>query len=726
MPALRQLFLTLLAAVVVFTSASHTLAQDQQDLAALWIDFNHYVRIARPALAQSAAKALMDTVDDQQLLALVEASEYTDYEHTLDRALNIEMLKDTANQINTRLQAARIELSRDPKRIMADIQKLAQGERANANATLRLKTSGQFAAPYLLKALLDDNNPDLHPWVQTALVAIGRPLVEPLAIALPHLEPVPMGQIARALGEIGYPQALPYLKQVIDNPPTDPTARTIAQAAFDQLVGEPGKFLQDASPAQLFVTLIQNYHYTDPDIPNDKLSGFDLATGLGIVWKYNRDAGLVPVPVPGEVYSDVLIMHAARAALLLDPEMDTALSLWIMANLRRENRLPSNAQDNSYSPHMHPPSFYALMSGPQRLHDVLARALESHDAELTLDAVQALDATAGTDALFSSPQSSESVTRCLTYPDRRVRLAMAFAVANAHPDDQFPGSDHVVRVLAQAIRQPDTKSAVVIAPTTQAVNALMATMTDLGYHVIGGLSLVDAIDQLSHQPGVDLLVVDDRIDQIELLYHQTDANYRLAGVPILAMVSSADQIQLNRHLENRPRLHLALKSDDPQAIRAAVEQAAQAYTGPDITPQQTRSVAIAALKLLHQIALHRSHLFFVPDAQPSLILAIKDYRQDVAQHAAAVLALIDDPQAQLAIANAALDQSRPSTYRQTMFRYLAKSATRQGNHLPQALIDNILEQVMTTGHQLSTAAATAHGALTLPTKNVVKLITSSD
>src|SRR5690606_25830707 len=110
-----------------------------------------------------------------------------------------------------------------------------------------------------------------------------------------------------------------------------------------------------------------------------EIPGYDAAEGVGVVWAYADDVGLVPVPVPGAVYGDVLAMRAAERALQLDPSLDRALSLHLMANLRRENNLPEGAQDPSYSPDRQEATFYALLAGPARLQDVLAQALTDRD-----------------------------------------------------------------------------------------------------------------------------------------------------------------------------------------------------------------------------------------------------------------------------------------------------------------------------------------------------------
>ncbi|MEE9212036.1 MAG: hypothetical protein V3U29_05225, partial [Phycisphaeraceae bacterium] len=501
-------------------------AQDQPpEAAALWDDFNHYVLIARPDLAGAAGAQLLAQVDDAAMLDIVEASDYTNFEQVLQRAARIESLAQTANSLSRRIQAARIERSREPARIRADIQTLAAGRRANINATERLRAAGQYAAPHLLATLLDEDQASLHPYVLAAMVAMGRPMVYPLSVALPNLEPAPMGQVAQVLGEIGYPMALPYLKQVLEDGSTDPSARVIVRAAFDQVIQSV-----DVSPAisaaRLFMLLGENQYAAGT--AGDELPGYDRVSDKGQVWVYERKVGLIPVPVPGAIFGDVQAMRSARQALALEPSMDQAFSLWLMANLRRENRLPAGEADPSYPTNLLPAAFYAKLAGHLRLHDVLARALADHDAKLARDAIAALQDTVGTEGLVTQAGSSQPLIDALSYPDRRVRYEAAFALTNARPDAPFTASHRVVPILAEAVRQHTTRHALVIADDAGATNRLQAALKDLGYQTIGGSSLSELADELDTGTGFDLIVASLSAPGIDALYRRSADHDKLA------------------------------------------------------------------------------------------------------------------------------------------------------------------------------------------------------
>ncbi len=706
---------------LLFTSVQTAVAQERSP-EKLWDDFNHYVLIARPELAQAAANALMSQVNDDQLLDIVEASEFRDWlERVKPRADGMTTVAQTANELAQRIQNARIGRARDVQRIKDDIERLGKGLQARMHATERLRAAGQYAAPHLLEALLDEKRANLHPHVLTAMVSIGRPMVYPLAVALPHLEPVPMGQIAQVLAEIGYPMSLPYLKVVLENTSTDPTARRAVQAAHDQIVRVAGRG-GDLSAAETFFLLgMSQYEHATQGV---EIEGYDASEGKGVVWEYSLQAGLVPIPVPGPIYGDVLAMRSARQALKLESSMDRALSLWVMANLRRENRLPQGQRDPSYPSKFQPSDYYALLAGPVRLHEVLARALADGDADLALDAIAALDQTAGPEALLNLEGTIQPLLQALSFPDRRVRFEAAFALTKARPTEAFPGSYLVVPVLAEAVRQTEQHHALIISEDQQALNKLQAMVSSLGYDTIVGRSLLAVSDQLRTAPGVDLVIVQSSADNVVSIFNRAAADFKLASIPVLAVSSPADQYELTARMPNERRLTVVANNADEATMRAALENARASVAGVEISSEQASDYAVKALAMLRDVALISGKVYNVVDAQPALTLALNDARDEVVIGAAAVLAMIDNPEAQAAIANVALDTTRTMTIRRAALVSLAESATAYGSSLDVRTARRLHELVSNSEGPLAVDAAKAFGALAPATSSAVQLITN--
>ncbi len=105
-----------------------------------------------------------------------------------------------------------------------------------------------------------------------------------------------------------------------------------------------------------------------------------------------------------------------------------------------------------------------------------------------------------------------------------------------------------------------------------------------------------------------------------------------------------------------------------------------------------------------------------------MIQALSDNRPTVVLAASGVLSLMGSMEAQRALADVALDSTRPTDMRIQLLGNLADSATRFGSHLNDVQLGEVLDLAKSSPGDLGLAAARVHGALTLPTSDVVQLI----
>lgn len=717
MSAARSLVLGVLLLAVSLGLANPSQAQQDRDPAQLWADFNHYALIARPDLAQAAGQALLEAVDNEALLAIVESSDYADYEPTLERVARLDEVRDTARELRQRIQQARIGRSREEERILEDIRLLGEGQRRFRNATQRLAGAGQYAVPHMLQTLQDDGQARLHPYVVSSLVRIGQPVIDPLSVALPNLSPTVMVQVAQVLAEIGYPHPLPYMKLVIEDEQADEDARRVVERAYHRLAELAG--VDPNTPAADLFLRLGETHYR-AGTRGDELPTYDAAEDRGILWVYSSQAGLVPVPVPAPIHGDALAMRDARQALALNSDLDQALTLYLAANLRRDNRLPEGETDPSYGAERRPPAFYALLAGPVRLHEVLDRALRDQDPELALDAIEALSSTASARELVDDQGQRQPLMRALSYPDRRVRFRAAEALAHARPTESFAGDHRVVPVLSEAVRQQDVRYALVLADDQDTLNQLLEQVGEAGYEAFGGMSLGDVRDEVGSRPGVDLVVVAQETDSVRRVFARTHDDYKLAATPVLAIArSTGQQARLNQFLGETARFTAIVVSDEPQRLASSIQTIEEAQGGENIGADESQAIALTALRLLHQIAI-ASAVYNPQDAEPALVQALDDPRDEVVVAAGLVLAELDSSAAQRALVEAALEAA--DAVQIELLSSLATSAIAYGNMLSQDATDRLLEFVNTSEGDTAVAAARAHGALALPTANAVRLI----
>lgn len=707
------------ALLLVVTSSAAYGADHISDANKLWEDFNHYVLVARPDLADAAAKKLL-TQSDDNLLGAVESVDSPDNLSPLwARAAGMALLRDSAQALEDKIQSARVAKSREVDRIAVDIDNLGKDRRHYINAVQRLRGAGQFAAPHLLSALLDPARQSSQPFVLRAMVDLGQPMVYPLSEALSKLEPAPQGQIGQVLGEIGYPTALPAIVRVLESSNTDPHARAILQAAKTHILKNVSGST-DLSAAELYFNLGLNQY--DSAAFKDEIPGYDDTQDKGIVWAYDVRTGLVPIPVPGKVYGDVLAMRSATTALQLRADFSEALTLWVMANLRRENMLNGDI-DPSYGADRRAPMFYAQLAGPQRQQQILARALHDQDAELALDAIEALRRTAGPAALLNHHAASKPLIEALSFPDQRVRYQAAFALTNARPKEAFDGSFRVVPVLSQAVRQSDVRYAIVLADDDSARGSLSATIKELGFQPLIGATLEDLADDIRQAPGIDLILTAVSPQHVMDVHRQTMGDYKLVSTPIVAMTTPAGQIKLTARFAQDRRIRTVVAGPSVSELEPAVQAARRGAGGAEITSQQADAFALTALHLLRDVALTGGgEIYQIADAQPALIAALNDQRDAVAIGAAGVLSLVDDPQAQQAIAPLPIDTTRTMDVRLAALARLAESFNQFGNKLPDSHNALLRELAASSEGDLAESAARAVGAGMPAAHQAVELI----
>jgi HEAT repeat protein len=136
------------------------------------------------------------------------------------------------------------------------------------------------------------------------------------------------------------------------------------------------------------------------------------------------------------------------------------------------------------------------------------------------------------------------------------------------------------------------------------------------------------------------------------------------------------------------------------------------------------SFAIRSLEAMLKLGQTKNSVIDLSAAQQDLISATKDSRTQVQILAGRVLAYLNSPNAQRAIAAMGLDTENPVEVRIAAFNSLAASAKLNANLLDSDMIDAVFSLISSpqTTPELKTAAAAAYGALNLPSKKVKDLI----
>jgi len=134
--------------------------------------------------------------------------------------------------------------------------------------------------------------------------------------------------------------------------------------------------------------------------------------------------------------------------------------------------------------------------------------------------------------------------------------------------------------------------------------------------------------------------------------------------------------------------------------------------------------ALRAAKVMLKLAQTRNPVIDLSAAQGTLINATGDRRREIQILAGRILARLDSPDAQRAIAAMALAETNAMAVRIVAFKSLAVSAKLNANLLDDERIDAVYALVSSkqTDPELRSAAASAYGSLNLPSQKVKNLI----
>jgi len=211
---------------------------------------------------------------------------------------------------------------------------------------------------------------------------------------------------------------------------------------------------------------------------------------------------------------------------------------------------------------------------------------------------------------------------------------------------------------------------------------------------------------------------------IESNWQAVRQHFKLQATPVLVLARPEVLVPLNRRFIDEELVGVTDLNATDQEFQAAVEQRMALARAGRIDEAAALDYADRGLGLLRDIAISGQTIFDVSGAEPALVIALdEDPRSEVVLGAAEVLALIDSADAQVAIAESALDDNRDPIQRVRLLRSLATSAKHFGPRLPNRLTSKLLKLVDSATGELANAAAEAHGALNLPTANAVELIT---
>ncbi len=429
--------ITAILAITVF-AVSSGFGQSLEDN---WNDFLHYTKIGRFDLAKGYAQAVLDSNPDPvQLLSLSEANPkgYAILLRVVDVAPDAELV-DVSRKVLDLIEQGKFLRRSDPKIIIEEIKRLSTTERGWLTAVKRLRNAGEYSIPFMLDAITDNSRKDEWKDIKRALPEIGRDAIRPLVAALQSDDTALKAEIIKALGGISYPQALGYLKYVMEK---DASAELRALAAESIKRIDPEALTAPA--ATLFFRLAEGYYYHAESLQPAEDANF------GNIWFWDS-AGrrLLREKVDRSYFNELMAMRGCEWALKADPAFGWAIGLWQAAYFKAESA--GIDMPDYFGPGHADAMTYATTAGPEYLHQALGRAIKDENVYVALGNIEALATTAGEKSLLYRIGTAQPLVWAMSFNDKSVKYSAAIAIAAAGPKEKFAESKLVVANLAQAL-----------------------------------------------------------------------------------------------------------------------------------------------------------------------------------------------------------------------------------------------------------------------------------
>ncbi|MFQ5415036.1 MAG: HEAT repeat domain-containing protein [Phycisphaerae bacterium] len=713
-------------------SGSTVAVADDASVESLFADFLHYARLGRFTAADAFARALVAHPELDPVTLLRLAKKDAKSVDTLLILIKHSTIGDSATRVLDLIEEGERRLRQDPVRIQDNIRKLGGDPQQEYMAIGHLTESGEYAVPWMLRALQDRSRSVLWPRVISALPKIGKGAVNPLVIALAIDDDDIRLHIIHALGEIGYPQAIPYLDKLIVSDTMPDATKTAAAQAVERIFTITGRRF-GGSPADRFYALAERYYDEDDTVRADPR--LDEAN----TWYWDGDGQtLRAAVVPTRIFGTVMSMRCCEEALLLENDKTDAIALWLASVTRREARLGLNTESGDPDepgdadetwPARFPRALYFMQAaGPRYAHLVLERAVRDQDAPVALGAIEALRITAGQASLIGTEDYKQPLVQALHFPDPVVRTRAALALGAALPQSQFAGAEHVVPVLADALIRTGRREIVVVDPDPANLNRILGELRTADASVLGEAGFYRAINRARVEfktLSAVLLATDIADPDLATAVAELRGEFVYAKTPIIVLVKPRQSVVAEQVVERDAFADHVDADLGGTELFDRIDLVSRRAGQTPIDDDLALTLALQSAETLRRIAVDGRTVFAFGRAEPALIASLSSPSEDLQTKAASVLALAHTDTSQRSIAHVALDAGNTDALRVAAFGSLAESAKHNGNLLEDA---QIADHVRTARDErdltIRTAASQALGAVNLKTNRASDIIRS--
>lgn len=670
----------------------------------------YFASIGRFDVAAANLQALL--ASDPDPVAMVEFVDRARKRHEILVQLSDHpVLGETARGLIALLQEGERRIKADPVRIKEHIARLSGPPRAFDTAVANLVEAGEFAVPFLIEAMRDPQRKDLLQPILRVFPMLDRGALNPLVQALRMGDETTKGYLIGVLGQIPYPQSIPYLLRVAADPKSSPQIQEAARSAIQSLQSRSVSIATSSAP-EAFYSLADAYYEKHQSLmPDPRL---DTAN----VWYWQEDGGVLEnIEVPTPIFEEIMAMRCAEEALVLQPEFAAAQGLWLAANFRRAAGLADGQTDRTRPDGFPSPAFFAEAAGPQYCLIALARAIHEKEPAVALGCISALRRTAGPSSMTADAAGRNPLAEALSFPHRLVRIQAGLALAWSLPTAAFPSDQNLMPALVEALAaHKGLRTALVVDSDEANANAVAGVLREEGYEVIVDAGLASGLEKARNSLGATevIFLASDTQPTLDEAIAALRQDFRLAATPVVVIAKEAQRAVVRAMVNAGQQLGMTPTPISPEAVRSVLQRVASGSGAGPLSAVDSVAIAMDAAGALRALALSRNDRFAPQAAEAALIEALSTPHAELRAAVADALAFVPSTAAQEALASIALQESESFEVRRMAFTALADAAKRTGNHLTAETVEKLVAICSGEPSDVREAASRALGALNLP------------
>ncbi len=504
-------------AVLFALVAPGALAQDIQSMFDEGVDL--LSRGKDDQALQAFQRVLAADPSHEQAYELFKSTEHDVWLQILTKEGDFELV---AKRLMGLARMGRTEKRNDEGAIRGLVSQLGTDDPIGRRAAIRQLAAehGEYAVPFMLGAVGDQNDENRRVSVMQALTEMNTDVVLPLIEACDSPDALLRRNVALVLGYIGDSRAVGVLGQ-LKGGDADGGVQSAAGQSLSRIKGSG-----DALEALLQSG--EDYHMQRDNV----LADFQYSD---VVWSWGEN-GLVSAPVTRALYPDEMAKKAYRRALSLDPNAIRAragLARALASQIAIAQALAESGADD-LTEAVYSDSLPMMLCGADAVEAALVSSVQQNDYATAgvLCHVVGHMANAPTDGLRAAINTA----------DASLSSEAALAAGGMCLAGKARADSDMVAALATVAGRATVRIAVIVDANASRASALAGALAAQGVDAAVAPSGAQGLGLLRRVAGVDAVIVADRLP--DLTAHQVitevKAGTRTASAPILVIADDTD------------------------------------------------------------------------------------------------------------------------------------------------------------------------------------------